>query len=55
MKTASAILKTMYWATNPEWYTRENGKDFFDGVHIKDDAPEEAKKSFEEWKKHKDE
>ncbi len=54
MKTASAILKTLYWATNPDWYTRENGKDFFDGVHIKDDAPEEAKESFREWKKQKD-
>lgn len=55
MKTAEAILETMYWATNPEWYKRENGKDFFDGVKIKDDAPEEAKKSFEEWLKHKNE
>lgn len=47
----------LYWNTNPEWYERDKTKDFFDdgAFKIKDDAPERAKRSFEEWLKHKDE
>lgn len=49
-------LKGFYFLSNRDWYTtpEDEGIDdvFFDdgrGYHIKDDAPEEAKKSYEEF------
>ena len=43
----------MFWATNKEWYTFKPGSGL-DGYSLRPDAPEEAKKSFAEWKKQKD-
>ena len=39
------------WMKNPDWYTIDlnNG---FGGYVLKENAPEEAKKSFELWKKY---
>ena len=34
-----------FWRTNKDWYWYDENDD----PHIKDDAPEEAKKSFELW------
>ena len=48
--------KPPYFMTNREWYVtpEDEGSDdiFFDddrGYHIRDDAPEEAKRSYEEF------
>ncbi len=48
MTRSQEVLERLYWTTNQDWYT---GSDF-NSYKIKDDAPEEAKKSFELWKKH---
>lgn len=53
MKRASVIEEKMYWKSNPEWYTYNKDKGI-DGYKINPDAPEKAKKSFEEWEKQKD-
>lgn len=50
------LIRPPYFLTNRDWYTtpEDEGIDnfFFDddrGYHIKDDAPEEAKKSYIEF------
>ena len=50
------LIRPPYFLSNRDWYTtpEDEGIDdfFFDddrGYHIKDDAPEEAKKSYEEF------
>ena len=53
MKRSSVIEEKMYWMSNPDWYSYEEGKGF-DGYRIMPDAPEEAKRSFEAWEKQKD-
>lgn len=42
--------KKPYFMTNPDWYWIDEDWE----IHIKKDAPEEAKKSFKEWKKDED-
>lgn len=54
MKRGVAIEEILYWKSNPEWYTYDKSKGL-DGYMIKPNAPDKAKKSFDEWRKHKDE
>ena len=53
MERPSVIMEKLYWKSNPEWYTYDKAKGF-DGYKMNPDAPEQAKKSFEEWYKQKD-
>lgn len=54
MTTNPEIMERVYWLHDKSWYTHEEGMGD-EGYRIKEDAPERAKKSFEEWLKHKDE
>ena len=51
----SRYTELLYWHTNPDWYVRDESKDFFDdgAFTMKPDAPERAKASFEAWLKQK--
>ena len=39
-------IKTWLWTKNTEWYDFDED----DYVYIKDDAPDEVKENFEQWK-----
>ena len=56
MTTSKEAKELVYWHTNPDWYTHDPSKGFFDdGAFVmKQDAPERAKKSYEAWLKQKD-
>lgn len=42
--------KAFYWQTNPAWYTETEAEDGGPEYTLKDDAPQEAKDSFERFK-----
>ena len=44
----NANKETLIWRMNKDWYYINEELDRFE---IKEDAPEEAKQSFEKWKK----
>ena len=56
MTKRAEVMERVYWLSNPDWYEHDETKSFFnDGAfRMKPDAPERAKKSYEEWLKHKD-
>lgn len=45
----------MYWHKNPDWYYKDDHGTDDECFHIKDDAPQRAKDSFEAWKKYREE
>ena len=53
ISVSDEAMEILYWAKFPEWYTKEkeNGETVF---KLKPGAPDRIKKSFEAWKKQKD-
>ena len=42
----SSHYESLYWMSNKDWYYCDKKGE----PHVKDEAPERAKKSFERWK-----
>ena len=53
MTNLNKAAEMIYWHSNPDWYSYVDGNGM-DGYRINPDAPEEAKRSFAEWKKHRE-
>ena len=45
-------IGTPYWERNPDWYEEIDEGGLIFTYRIKDNAPEKAKRSFEEWTKY---
>ncbi len=51
MTSRPEIMERLYWLSNHDWYVYHAGTGF-EGYTLSPEAPERAKQSFEEWKKH---
>ena len=43
------VMETVYWRTNPSWYTFDPSTEL--GYALTDAAPERAKKAYAKWAK----